>query len=152
MAHAKCTPIYERLTGRDLLIARQGLIARGIPEHETFRALALGGAGFTPGVAPWVNAQPSDRALAEEAWQRSRETGSAFGIEFKLWKPDGEVFWLNISTQPTLGSRNEITGFVGTAHDVTEAVNRRVLSNQLIGLLDSSADAVIVFDPHGRPG
>ena len=118
--------------------------------NETFRTLALGGASFTPGVAPWVNAQPSDRALAEEAWQRSRETGSAFGFEFKLWKPDGEVFWLNISTQPILGTQKEITGFVGTAHDVTEAVNRRVLSNQLIGLLDSSADAVIVFDPRGN--
>ena len=97
-----------------------------------------------------MNAQPTDRAFAEEAWQRSRETGAAFGIEFKLWRPDGEVFWLNISTQPILGAKKEITGFVGTAHDVTEAVNRRVLSNQLIGLLDSSADAVIVFDPHGN--
>ena len=97
-----------------------------------------------------MNAQPSDRALAEEAWQRSRESGSAFGIEFKLWRPDGEVFWLNISTQPILGPKKEITGFVGTAHDVTEAVSRRVLSNQLIGLLDSSADAVIVFDPQGN--
>ncbi len=49
-----------------------------------------------------------------------------------------------------LGSKKETTGFIGTAHDVTEAVNRRVLSNQLIGLLDSSADAVIVFDPRGH--
>ena len=84
-----------------------------------------------------MNAQPSDRALAEEAWQRSRETGSSFAFEFKLWKPDGEVFWLHISTQPMLGAKQETIGFIGTAHDVTEAVNRRVLSNQLIGLLDS---------------
>ena len=49
-----------------------------------------------------------------------------------------------------LGAKQETIGFIGTAHDVTEAVNRRVLSNQLIGLLDSSADAVIVFDPRGH--
>lgn len=53
---------------------------------------------------------------------------------------------MGISTQPLADN----TGFVGTAHDVTDSVNRRVLSNQLIGLLDSSVDAVIVFDPRGE--
>lgn len=97
-----------------------------------------------------MNAQPSDRALAEEAWQRSRETSAPFSFDFTLWKVDGDVFWINMSTQPMLGPNNEVIGFIGTAHDVTEAMNRRVLNNQLIGLLDSSADAVIVFDPRGK--
>ena len=97
-----------------------------------------------------MNAQPSDRALAEEAWQRSRETSTPFSFDFTLWKVDGDVFWINMSTQPMLGSNQEVIGFIGTALDVTEAMNRRVLSNQLIGLLDSSADAVIVFDPRGE--
>ena len=106
----------------------------------------MGGAGFTPGVAPWSNAQPSDRAYAEEAWQRSRESGQPFSVEFRLWKPTGEAFWVGVSTQQLADN----TGFIGTAHDVTDSVNRRVLSNQLIGLLDSSVDAVIVFDPRGE--
>jgi diguanylate cyclase (GGDEF)-like protein/PAS domain S-box-containing protein len=97
-------------------------------------------------VAPWSNAQPSDRAYAEEAWQRSRESGQPFSVEFRLWKPTGEAFWVGVSTQPLPDN----TGFIGTAHDVTDSVNRRVLSNQLIGLLDSSVDAVIVFDPRGE--
>ena len=63
-----------------------------------------------------------------------------------MWKPTGEAFWVGVSTQPLADN----TGFIGTAHDVTDSVNRRVLSNQLIGLLDSSVDAVIVFDPRGE--
>ena len=42
-----------------------------------------------------------------------------------------------------------MTGYIGTAHDVTQAVTRRVLSEQLIGLLDASHDAILVFDRSG---
>jgi diguanylate cyclase (GGDEF)-like protein/PAS domain S-box-containing protein len=66
-----------------------------------------------------------------------------------LWKPDGEVMWVHVSTQPQLGTNSTITGYVGTAHDVTDAVVKRVLSEQLVGLLDVTADAVLVFDQHG---
>jgi diguanylate cyclase (GGDEF)-like protein/PAS domain S-box-containing protein len=96
-----------------------------------------------------VNAQPAERSLAEAAWQRARENATPFTFEFRLWKPDGEVMWVHVSTQPQLGTNSTITGYVGTAHDVTEAVVKRVLSEQLVGLLDVTADAVLVFDQHG---
>jgi diguanylate cyclase (GGDEF)-like protein/PAS domain S-box-containing protein len=57
--------------------------------------------------------------------------------------------WVHVSTQPQLGASSTIVGYVGTAHDVTEAVVKRVLSEQLVGLLDVTADAVLVFDQHG---
>jgi diguanylate cyclase (GGDEF)-like protein/PAS domain S-box-containing protein len=57
--------------------------------------------------------------------------------------------WVHVSTQPQLGTNSTITGYVGTAHDVTDAVVKRVLSEQLVGLLDVTADAVLVFDQHG---
>ncbi len=117
--------------------------------NDAFRALALGGGSITQGAAPWVNAQPAERSLAEAAWQRARETATPFTFEFRLWKPDGEVMWIHVSTQPQLGTNSAITGYVGTAHDVTDAVVKRVLSEQLVGLLDVTADAVLVFDQHG---
>ena len=117
--------------------------------NDAFRALALGGGSITQGAAPWVNAQPAERSLAEAAWQRARETATPFTFEFRLWKPDGEVMWIHVSTQPQLGASSTITGYVGTAHDVTDAVVKRVLSEQLVGLLDVTADAVLVFDQHG---
>ena len=117
--------------------------------NDAFRLLALGGGSITQGAAPWVNAQPAERSLAEAAWQRARENATPFTFEFRLWKPDGEVMWVHVSTQPQLGTNSTITGYVGTAHDVTEAVVKRVLSEQLVGLLDVTADAVLVFDQHG---
>ena len=117
--------------------------------NDAFRVLALGGGSITQGAAPWVNAQPAERSLAEAAWQRARENSTPFTFEFRLWKPDGEVMWVHVSTQPQLGTNATITGYVGTAHDVTDAVVKRVLSEQLVGLLDVTADAVLVFDQHG---
>ena len=117
--------------------------------NDAFRVLALGGGSITQGAAPWVNAQPAERSLAEAAWQRARENATPFTFEFRLWKPDGEVMWVHVSTQPQLDASSTITGYVGTAHDVTDAVVKRVLSEQLVGLLDVTADAVLVFDQHG---
>ena len=117
--------------------------------NDAFRLLALGGGSITQGAAPWVNAQSAERSLAEAAWQRARENATPFTFEFRLWKPDGEVMWVHVSTQPQLGASSTIVGYVGTAHDVTEAVVKRVLSEQLVGLLDVTADAVLVFDQHG---
>ena len=117
--------------------------------NDAFRQLALGGASLTPGAAPWVNAKPSDRAIAEESWQRSRETNTSFSHEFQLSANDGTTIWVHVATQPIV-ERGEIIGFMGTATDVTESVAKRVLSERLVGILDSSQDAVIVFDSVGH--
>ena len=47
---------------------------------------------------------------------------------------------------------NIVTGYVGTAIDCTSLVTQRQLSDQLVGLLDVSGDAVIVFDRVGELG
>ena len=117
--------------------------------NDAFRQLALGGASLTPGAAPWVNATPADRATAEDAWQRSREMATPFSHEFQLVRADGETIWVHVSTQPIV-VRGEHSGFMGTAVDVTESVAKRMLSERLVGILDTSHDAVIVFDANGR--
>lgn len=96
-----------------------------------------------------MNAAPAERSAAEAAWQRARETGTPFSFEFRLWNLDGEMIWVHVSTQPIIGVSSQITAYLGTAHDATDSVVRRVLSEQLVGLLDVTEDAVLVFDGHG---
>ena len=101
------------------------------------------------GSAPWVNAQPAERTSAERAWQHAKQTATNFNFEFRLWQPNGEAIWISIALQPRKDISGTTSGYIGTAHDVTQAVTRRVLSEQLIGLLDAAHDAVLVFDRAG---
>jgi diguanylate cyclase (GGDEF)-like protein/PAS domain S-box-containing protein len=57
--------------------------------------------------------------------------------------------WVQLTTQPIIGARSQITAYVGTAHDATDSVVRRQLSEQLVGLLDVTENAVLVFDGRG---
>ena len=122
---------------------------RLVAANEAFRTLVLSGAPLVVGTAPWVNAQPAERTSAERAWQLAKENQSPFNFEFRLWQPNGDASWILVSTQAQRNSAGGITSYVGTAHDVTQAVARRMLSEQLIGLLDASHDAVLVFDRNG---
>ncbi|NQV96477.1 MAG: EAL domain-containing protein [Acidimicrobiaceae bacterium] len=101
------------------------------------------------GTAPWVNAQPQERTSAERAWQLSKESQAPFNFEFRLWQSNGDAVWILVSMQAQRNSAGVVTGYIGTANDVTQAVSKRVLSEQLIGLLDASHDAVLVFDRNG---
>jgi len=102
------------------------------------------------GSAPWVNAAPAERAAAERAWVDTRTSGSPFSHEFGLLADDGSHRWVAVHLEPVRDASGLLTGYVGTAHDYTDVVSRRTLSEQLVGLLDVSSDAVLVFDRAGR--
>lgn len=91
-----------------------------------------------------MNAQPSERAAAEAMWERSRR-GGGFSVEFRVLRRTGEEAWVQVATRPLPDGG----GHVATAIDVTEAVARRTLSEQLVGVLDASNDAVVVVEPSG---
>jgi diguanylate cyclase (GGDEF)-like protein/PAS domain S-box-containing protein len=95
-----------------------------------------------------VNAQPHERQACERAWKQSRESSAPFVVEFRIGTPNGETLWVQVATQP-IREGNNITGYVGTAIDCTTAVEQRRLSDQLVGLLDASGDAIVVFDRVG---
>jgi PAS domain-containing protein len=77
-----------------------------------------------------VNAQPAERTAAERAWQLAKQTSSNFNFEFRLWQPTGEATWVLVSLQAKKDNTGRATSYIGTAHDVTQAVSRRVLSEQ----------------------
>ncbi len=100
------------------------------------------------GTAPWTNALPHERTACEKQWVEYRANGGTFAVEFRVGRATGEAVWIQVATQPII-TDGVLTGFVGTAIDCTSLVTQRQLSDQLVGLLDVSGDAVIVFDRVG---
>jgi diguanylate cyclase (GGDEF)-like protein/PAS domain S-box-containing protein len=111
--------------------------------------LVLGGAPLSVGTAPWVNALPQERTECERRWVQHRDSGETFTVEFRIGLATGEVMWIQVSTQPVVID-GALAGYIGTAIDCTALVTQRQLSDQLVGLLDVSGDAVLVFDRVGE--
>jgi diguanylate cyclase (GGDEF)-like protein/PAS domain S-box-containing protein len=103
------------------------------------------------GSAPWVNARPDERVAAERAWAAARRSGTTFVVEFPVAHSDGSVRWVQVAAEPVRDRTGAVAHHVGSALDVTEAVTRRTLADRLVGLLDSTSDAVVVFDRAGTP-
>ena len=78
-----------------------------------------------------------------------RDSGETFTVEFRIGLATGEVMWIQVSTQPVVID-GALAGYIGTAIDCTTLVTQRQLSDQLVGLLDVSGDAVLVFDRIGE--
>ena len=78
-----------------------------------------------------------------------RDSGETFTVEFRIGLATGEVVWIQVSTQPVVID-GALAGYIGTAIDCTTLVTQRQLSDQLVGLLDVSGDAVLVFDRVGE--
>ena len=117
--------------------------------NAAFRALACDGAPLVAGTAPWANALPHERTECERRWVQHKADGGNFAVEFRVGRATGESVWIQVSTQPVL-TDGVLTGYVGTAIDCTSLVAQRQLSNQLVGLLDVSGDAVLVFNRVGE--
>ena len=111
--------------------------------------MVLGGAPLSVGTAPWVNALPHERTECERRWVQHRDSGETFTVEFRIGLATGEVMWIQVSTQPVVID-GALAGYIGTAIDCTALVTQRQLSDQLVGLLDVSGDAVLVFDRVGE--
>ena len=111
--------------------------------------MVLGGAPLSVGTAPWVNALPHERTECERRWVQHRDSGETFTVEFRIGLATGEVMWIQVSTQPVVID-GVLAGYIGTAIDCTALVTQRQLSDQLVGLLDVSGDAVLVFDRVGE--
>ena len=122
---------------------------RLVSGNDAFRSLVLDGAPLVPGTAPWTNALPHERTECERRWVTYKESGGQFAVEFRIGTATGDTVWIQISTQPVI-TDGVLTGYVGTAIDCTSLVTQRQLSDQLVGLLDVSGDAVIVFDRAGE--
>jgi len=116
--------------------------------NDAFRSLVLNGAPVVGGTAPWTNALAHERTECERRWIEYRNVGGQFAVEFRIGTATGESAWIQVTTQPVVVD-GVLISYVGTAVDCTALVSQRQLSDQLVGLLDVSGDAVLVFNRVG---
>jgi diguanylate cyclase (GGDEF)-like protein/PAS domain S-box-containing protein len=116
-----------------------------------FRALALGGEVPSARSTPWSNAHPADRHSAEAAWREAIEHDTDFNVEFRVWHRDGRLLWVRINASPVRDTLGRPDGYAGVAVDDTESVGKRLLLERLLGVVEPSADAVIILDRNGAP-
>ena len=114
--------------------------------NDAFRALALGGAPLTLGVAPWSHAIPAVRAEMEARWIATRSSGTTFSATFAVSALDGSETIIALSVAPVRESTGAVQRYVGTAQDITAVAAHDRLNEQLIGALDAARDAIVVYD------
>jgi PAS domain S-box-containing protein len=81
--------------------------------------------GLAPGQAQgegWAaTVHPDDRAGVFGAWQRAAAAGSEFAMEFRVQRPDASLRRVRSLACAVRSDDGEVSGFVGTVEDVTEA-------------------------------
>lgn len=122
---------------------------RLVTANQAFRDLVLNGAPVVVGTAPWTNALPHERTECERQWVRSLAEKTEFRVEFRVASATGDTTWVRVETRPIV-TDGVVVGHAGTAVDCTTDRDGRALSDQLVGLLDVSGDAVLVFDRAGE--
>jgi PAS domain S-box-containing protein len=63
---------------------------------------------------------PGSRRELEAAVSRAIETGDTFDLELELIRQDGSICWIHATGEPLRDGAGKITGFHGTAQDITE--------------------------------
>jgi len=143
--------IDQPLHSLPVAIFNTGRDGRLTAANTAFRALALGGDTPMPHTVPWANAHPGDRAAAELAWRHASDVNEAFTSEFRVWHRDGRLVWVRLDASPVRDLFGRITGYAGVAVDDTERVEQRLLLDRLLGVVESSSDALLILDRNGAP-
>ena len=69
----------------------------------------------------WERAlHPEDRARVREEWSRVAAQGEAFRSEYRYLQPGGRVVWVFGEVAEERDADGRVTGYVGTATDITE--------------------------------
>ena len=123
---------------------------RVITANDAFAVLVGSAASMPSGLPAWANAQPGDRAVAEAAWAAAADQRLDVHVDFRVWQPDGRASWVRLAASPLTDADGEVTGYAGSAIDVTDSITDRLLLDRLLGVLGSSGDAMIVLDRNGR--
>ena len=97
---------------------------------------------------------PDDAAKVAETTRVGAASGGTFGFEARFRRPDGGWRWLRTVTRPRFDADGVRIGYVGVAHDVTEAKEAelalRARERQLSVLIDQTAAGIAQIDLDGR--
>lgn len=129
---------------------------RLVTVDESFHHLILCDQPVPFGKAPWANALPDDRVMAEEAWDRqSRQkptnAHTTFDIAVPLPRPEGGSFIARFIARAVLDIDETLLGFRGVALlEPEQPTTQRREHQELLTLLDASDDVLVVTDHGGR--
>jgi PAS domain S-box-containing protein len=97
---------------------------------------------------------PDDRDLVLQTLDRESEARTDFELEHRLLMPNGSVKYLHVSARVVTTTSGNLE-FVGAVTDVTAAKQAEEKSRQdeheLRRITDSISQAIVVYDPDGRP-
>lgn len=89
--------------------------------EEMFRIFGLDPEGAAPTLAELTEAiHPDDCAPHQQQVERSLVTGEAYDIEYRLFRPDGEMRYLKARGEVERDSRGQILRLFGLAMDITD--------------------------------
>jgi PAS domain S-box-containing protein len=99
-----------------------------------------------------LHREDADRVRAET--EAGLATGATFSVEARYRRADGEWRWLRSVSQPRLDTIGERGGYIGVAHDITEAKvaeqEVRARERQLSALIDQTSAGLAQTDLTGR--
>lgn len=90
--------------------------------------VALSGRHFdADGEMEWLDAiHADDRSEAIGLWYHSMQTGNEFLRQFRYWRVDGELLWLEVHASQVVAG-DTVIGFVGTIKDITSRREEEIL-------------------------
>ena len=93
----------------------------------------------------WLDAvHPDDRERIAAGWKASGTAHGPVALEYRLRRADGSYAWVLDSAVARFGAGGEFLGYIGSVVDISERQAREVETRRRAGLLEQSADAIIV--------
>jgi PAS domain S-box-containing protein len=97
---------------------------------------------------------PEDRERVFAAWELARTNMSPFQSEHRFQRPDGQVGWVVVQSQPEYGPDGDVLGHVGTLIDITERkwmeTSLREGKRRYSDLVENLDEMVFVVAPNCR--
>ncbi|OUL35812.1 hypothetical protein BV372_09475 [Nostoc sp. T09] len=103
----------------------------------------------------WLDAiHPDDRLATGEAWETAIKTGSAYEVEYRLRRCDGEYRHMQVRGIPLFEPDGSVREWVGICNDIHDRKQAEVAlreNNALLrSILESTPDFIVVKDCQGR--
>jgi len=67
-----------------------------------------------------MRVHPDDRALVAEKLQKAVASGESYDYEYRIYRPDGALRWLGVSSQVTIDPTGRPVRLTGAIRDITE--------------------------------
>ncbi len=115
--------------------------------NQRWRDIAGVGSG---GSVDLDRVHPDDRDRVSAAAELVTDAARVVRMEYRIVRPDGDIRHVRSSMAPVLGGDGSVSGFVGSAEDVTDEVVARTRVDRFAALLESTPDFAFITDHLGR--